>query len=66
MATLKTLVIEFRNWGTGTCQIAESAPPVTAVAQRCIEDHLQAVQVTSSTETGQHGFNDHEASFEEV
>jgi len=63
-ANLNTVLLEYANWSRALADVLKNDPPLTAVDQLLIENHLEVVQLAYSAWTRQHGFSEQEGSAE--
>jgi len=61
MAKLNTVLLEFANCTRALAELLRENPPLSAVDQLLIENHLQAVHLTYSA-WKRHGISDQEES----
>ena len=64
MAKLNTVLLEYANWSRALADLLKDDPPLTAVDQLLIENHLEVVQLAYSAWTRQLGFREQEGSAE--
>ena len=60
MAKLNTVLLEYAKRSRALADLLKDDPPLTAVDQLLIENHLEVVQLAYSAWTRQHGVRDQE------
>jgi hypothetical protein len=64
MAKLNTVLLEYANCSRALADLLKGDPPLTAVDQLLIENHLHVVELAYSAWKRHHGFSDQEGSAE--